>query len=213
MARESLSYLIQKMDNIEIVEAFESAIDAKKYLEKNQVDVVFFDVEMPDFSGMEFLASMEKLPSIILTTNNPEYAVEAFEYEVLDFIQKPVSYSRLSKAVDRLGSSTGKRDDFFVRSEGRYVRIPFDHLLYIETMGDYLKLHLDNKMKHIVHSTLIKMEERLPITQFQKVHRSYIVNLAKIVDVEEASIVVGQAVIPVSRAYRTSLRDRLGLGG
>ncbi|WP_417600602.1 LytR/AlgR family response regulator transcription factor [Owenweeksia hongkongensis] len=213
MARESLSYLIRKVDNIEVVESFESAIDAKKYLEKNQADVIFLDVEMPDFSGMEFLASMDALPSIILTTNNPEYAVEAFEYEVLDFIPKPVSYGRLVKAVERLDSTVEKRDDFFVRSEGRYVRVPFESLMYVETMDDYLKLHLEDKSKCIVHSTLTKMEEKLPAAQFQKVHRSYIVNLSKIVDIEETTIVVGQSVIPVSRAFRPVLKERLNLGG
>lgn len=103
------------------------------------------------------------------------------------------------------------RDDFFVRSEGRYVRIPFEQLLYIETVDDYLALHMDKQGKHLVHSSMKKMEGQLPPAQFQRIHRSFLVNLGKIVDVDDSTVVIDRKVLPVSRAFRPILKRRLGL--
>lgn len=214
MARESLTYLLQKFDAIELTGAFESGIDALKHLEKEPVDLVFLDVEMPELSGMELLATAKDLPEIVLTTNNPSYAVDAFEYQVLDFLPKPVNYARLTKAIDRYTakmSANPGREDMFVRSEGKFVRVAFDELLYAQTMDDYMCLYMDNKTKHIIHSTLTKLEADLPSDKFQKVHRSYVVNLSKIVDVDDTTLVIKDIVIPISRAFRPVLKKRLGL--
>lgn len=215
MARESVNYLLQKFDNIEVTGSFESAFDAKKFLNENNVDIIFLDIEMPELSGFEFLSTTKELPSIILTTGNPDYAIEAFEYDVLDFLVKPVNFTRLSKSIDRYENSkktdTSEREDIFVRSEGKFVRVAFDDLLFAQTKDDYMYLHLENKSRHIIYSTLAKLEKRLPEAKFQKVHRSYIVNLSKIVDVDEATLVIQDHVIPVSRAFRPILKNRLGL--
>jgi DNA-binding LytR/AlgR family response regulator len=172
-------------------------------------------VEMPELTGMELLATVKELPEIVLTTNNPNYAVEAFEYQVLDFITKPVSFARVSKSIDRYkdkqSAGPSSKDDMFVRSEGKFVRISFSDLLYAQTLDDYMWLYMADKTKHIIHSTLTKLEGDLPNDKFQKVHRSYIVNLAKIVDIDETTLVIGDIVIPISRAFRPVLKKRLGL--
>ncbi|MEQ9262842.1 MAG: LytTR family DNA-binding domain-containing protein [Owenweeksia sp.] len=215
MAREALHYLLKKFEDVEVLEVFESAIEARKYLNGNSADLIFLDVEMPGLTGMEFLATARNLPEIILTTNNPDYAVEAFEYKVLDFLTKPINFARLSKSLDRYKESLNRepstREDMFVRSEGKFVRIAFDDLLYAQTMDDYMCLYMKDKSKHIIHSTLSKLEKDLPQERFQKVHRSYLINLSKIVDVDETTVVIEKEVIPVSRAFRPVLKDRLGL--
>lgn len=215
MARESMAYLLKKFDNIELAGSFESAFDAKNFLKDNTVDLIFLDIEMPELSGFEFLSTTKELPGIILTTSNTDYAIEAFEYEVLDFLVKPVAFARLSKAIDKYEKTTkqntSERDDMFVRSDGKFVRIPFDDLLYVQTKEDYMYLYMADKTKYIIHATLAGMEKTLPVSRFHKVHRSYIVNLSKIVDIDDTTLVIQDHVIPVSRAFRPGLRDRLGL--
>lgn len=215
LSRESMTYLLKKFDNIELLEVFESAFEAKEYIKDHLVDIIFLDIEMPELSGFEFLTTTKELPAIILTTSNPDYAIEAFEYEVLDFLVKPINFVRLSKSIDRYEKNTktdvSEREDMFVRSEGKFIRIPFDDLLFAQTKEDYMCLYMKNKTKHIIYSTLSKLEKTLPDSKFQKVHRSYIVNLSKIVDIDESTLVIEDQVIPISRAYRPVLKNRLGL--
>lgn len=220
MAMEALEYLLNKLEDIEVSTTYNSALDAMPKLENSDIDLVFLDVEMPDFTGIELLETAKILPNIILTTQNEQYAVKALAHKVLDHLTKPIRFARLAQAIDRFKelnnpekteSTSESREDFFVRSDGRYVRIAFEELLFVETVDDYLALHLDKKGKHLVHSTLKKMEGELPVSMFQKVHRSYIVNLKRIVDFDESSLVINRNVIPVSRAFRPILRERLGL--
>lgn len=214
MARESLAMMLEKFDDIVVAGKLASADEALTALKSQSIDVIFLDVEMPGLSGLDLLEVANELPRIILTTNNPGYAVEAFEYDVVDFIPKPVTLKRLVKSIERLRQSFQKEQtagSIFVRSEGRHVRIDLQELLFVETLDDYLILMMEDKSKHIVHSTLTAMEKRLPADRFFRVHRSYLVNLEKVDDVEETSLVIQRKVIPVSRAYRKSLRLKLGL--
>ncbi|MCB0737705.1 MAG: response regulator transcription factor [Bacteroidetes bacterium] len=216
VSRDSLEYLLQKLDDVDVVGSFSSAIDAKAFLTKTSVDVIFLDVEMPDLSGIEFLAIMDNLPSIILTTSSKEYAVDAFEYKVTDYLVKPVGLKRLIDAIKRISKQEAESEpnpekEIFVRSDGKHVKIVLNDLWYVETMDDYVILRLENETKHIVHSTLSGMEEKLPNSQFQKTHRSFIINLSKISAIEENQVVLGKTKIPVSRAYRPILKQRLNL--
>jgi two-component system response regulator LytT len=214
MARESLSMLLEKFEDISVSNKLSSAEETLVVLKSEKVDVLFLDVEMPGLSGLDMLEVARELPRIVLTTNNADYAVEAFEYDVVDFIKKPVTYKRLVKTIERLRESLSpevKSENFFVRSEGKHVRIDLEKLLYVETMDDYVVLIMEDKSKHIVHSTLSAMDQRLPDNQFFRVHRSYLVNLERIDDVDETSLVIQRNVIPVSRAYRKPLKERLRL--
>lgn len=214
MARESLGMLLGKFEDINVVSRLASAEETLVALKSEAVDVIFLDVEMPGLSGLDMLEVARELPAIVLTTNNADYAVDAFEYDVVDFLQKPVTYKRLVKTIERLRESlqpASKPGNFFVRSEGKHVRIDLDKLLYVETMDDYVVLVMDDKSKHIVHSTLSAMDERLPDDRFFRVHRSYVVNLERIDDVDETTLVIQRNVIPVSRAYRKALKEKLRL--
>ena len=216
MARESINYLLEKFNDVEVLGSFESALTAQTFLKNNEVNVIFLDVEMPEFTGLDLLASSMNLPEIILITSNSDYAVEAFEYEVLDFIPKPASLVRVNKSIERLRlklkeTSTDEKRDMYVKSEARLIRVSFDDLTVVQTLGDYLTLYMKDGAKLIVHSTLTAMALRLPKLAFMKVHRSYIVNLSVIKDIENHSLLIQDIVIPVSRAYRQDLKVRLDL--
>lgn len=216
LSRESLEFLIDKLDDVEVLASFETALDSKTFLQSNQVDVVFLDIEMPGLSGMEFLATMENLPSIILTTSNPNHALEAFEYKVIDYLIKPIGLKRFNEALNRIRekqeeSTADSQNEIYVRADGKFIRINLSELAYIETMDDYVVLHMEQDKKHIVHSTLSKMNDRLPQASFQKIHRSFVVNLGKIQAVEDAQLSIADRTIPISRAYRPILKSRLNL--
>lgn len=215
MARKSLELLCQKIDDLEIIAICASGLEAMKLLKKEEVDLVLLDIQMPDISGMDLIKSMDKLPQIIFTTGHAEYAVEAFEYRVTDFLTKPIELPRLLKAIDRarenqsasLGGD-GETSELFLKVDGRYVRIDLDKVLYIESLGDYVTFRTE-KEKYIVHSTLKNIDDKIQNKNFLKVHRSYVVNLSKVVDIEETNMVIHDKVIPISRAHRPILMNRI----
>ncbi len=214
MARASLEYLLSKDPGISLEASVESAYEAREFLMSQPIDLLFLDVEMPELSGLELLGTLEQKPSVVLTSKNSAYAVDAFEQEVFDFLVKPIRPARLLQSLDRWkkrNAQSSRRDDFYVRSEGKFVRIQFEELDYIETLDDYLSLFMSNGLRHLVHSSLKKMLEELPSDRFLRVHRSYVVNVKRIVDFDENSLVVGRKPIPVARGYRAELRKALGL--
>jgi len=183
-------------------------------LKSMTVDLVFLDIRMPDLSGMDLVKSMDNLPQIIFTTGHSEYAVEAFEHHVTDFLVKPVELLRLIKAVDTakarlVSTSKGeKTSELFLKVDGRYVRMNLDEVLYIESLGDYVTF-VTKDHKYVVLSTLKNIDDKIQNDNFLKVHRSYIVNLTKVVDIEETNMVIHNKVIPISRANRPILMNRI----
>lgn len=222
-ARLIVSKLCNKIPNLTVVEEFSNAIEAIKYLNTNEVEVIFLDIHMPTFSGFDFIQTLKNPPKIILTTSDKNFALEAFEYpSVVDYLLKPIELSRFEKAINKLVnfsvqgeeiSTTEKKDDtqeLYVNVDRRLVKINFSEINVIEAKGDYIRIKTDSK-SHIVHSTLKKIEEKLPDDIFLKVHRSYVINLSKIVDIEDNSVLIKQDIIPVSRSNRSELMKRLNL--
>jgi DNA-binding LytR/AlgR family response regulator len=208
----SLEYLCAKILSIEVVGVYNDAISAIQFLKNNKVDLILLDVEMPDFSGLDLVKTIPNLPYIIFTTGQKEYAADAFEYDVVDFITKPITLPRLSKSIDKVmklqksESMSFKESDFiFIKSEGRFVKLNIDDVLYIETLGDYVVFNLADQKRHIVYSSLKAMDQKLSNPLFVKVHRSFIVNISKIVDIEENNLVIESKVIPISRAHKQDL--------
>ena len=214
MARASMQRLCDKVDDLDLVTVCENGLEALTFLRENTVDLAFLDIEMPELTGLELVKSAQSLPMVVFTTGKKEYAAEAFEYEVIDFLPKPVTFPRFLKTVDRARSLAGSRgtgdNEIFIKTDGRYVRLDVKKILYIETLGDYVTFRTE-KEKYIVHSTLKKIDEKLQHTDFLKVHRSFIVNLRKIVDIEETNLVIADKVIPISRAHRPILMNRINL--
>jgi len=223
MARVIIKTLCSEIDSLELVEEFSDAIQAIKYLNENQVDLIFLDIHMPNFSGLDFIKTLKNPPKIIFTTSDPKFAIEAFEYDfIVDYLLKPIEFPRFEKAVKKAQkeqiikkeASTNKveevKNDFYVNIDRRLIKIDLPSIYLIQSKGDYINIKTENK-NYIVHSTLKKIEEKLPDSLFLKVHRSYIINVKKIIDIEDNSVLIKKDVIPVSRSKRPELMKRLDL--
>ena len=228
MARTILKTLCNEVKLLTIVEEFSSAIQAMKFLNETKVDLIFLDIHMPDFNGLDFIRSLKAPPKIILTTSDPKFAIEAFEYDfIVDYLLKPIESERFKKAIQKaqkfeLSSSSEIKpaskppatkdidNDFYVNIDRRLIKIDLPSIYLVEAKGDYIKIKTEDK-DYTVHSTLKKIEEKLPESLFLKVHRSYIINLKKIIDIEDNSVLIKRDVIPVSRSKRPELMKRLDL--
>ncbi len=214
MSRKIVAGMCAQIEGIELVGICENALQALPYLEKEEIDLIFLDVEMPEMTGLDLVKSVKQLPQIIFITSKQEYAVEAFEHRVTDYIQKPVQLPRLIKAIERAREVLNKRvaddpNELYVRVDGKLVRLDLQDVLYIESIGDYVIFHTEKKEKFIVHSTLKNIDDKISNRKFLKVHRSFIVNLSKIVDIQETNLVIKDKVIPISRAHRPVLMNHI----
>ena len=224
-SRTILRKLCSNMDNVDVVEEFPNAIEGIKYLNGNEIDFVFLDVLMPDFSGFDFIQTLKDPPKIILTTSDKNFAIQAFEYDcIVDYVVKPLTLDRLVKAVKKVetfqtNSKTEKTtvkddnvsdNDLYVNIDRRLIKIDIPSIYLVQAKGDYVHIKTEEK-NYIVHSTLKKVEDKLPDSLFLKVHRSYIINIKKIVDIENNSVLIKRDVIPVSRSSRPELMRRLNL--
>lgn len=218
-ARLSLKKLCDKVESLEAVGEFTNPIEAMKFLEQEEVDLLFLDIHMPEISGLDFLKSMRTIPEVIITTSDKNFAVEAFEYDVTDYIIKPVSVVRFLKAVDKVqakrsakteADAASQESSIFINVSSRLIKLNLDDILFLEARGDYVQVKTSSK-KHLVHTTLKRFMEKLPENKFIKVHRSYIVNLNAIVDIEDNSILIAEDIIPISRANKEDLLQKLNM--
>lgn len=215
MSRKVVVHFIEKTNFLKVSKEFDNAVDAIHYLDEEHVDIIFLDVQMPEMSGMDFINELEKEIDIILITSEQKYAVEAFEKRVTDYLVKPIEYARFLQAaqkaqtnVDLKRAAAVKRKEFFVRTDAKIVRIPYDNILFVEALADYVIIQTENK-KHIVHFTMKGIAHRLPEDFFVRTHRSYIVNLDKIEALEDNSILIGEKYIPIGASYKEAFLDRL----
>ena len=225
-ARAIIGQLCSNHDGLNILEEFPNAIQAIKYLNQNEIDLIFLDIHMPDFTGFDFIETLKNPPKIILTTSDANFAIQAFEYDcIVDYLVKPISPERFQKAVqkakDKSNDSSVSSDssekvettsgnDLYVNIDRRLIKIDIPSIYLIEAKGDYINVKTEDK-NYTVHSTLKKIEDKLPENLFLKVHRSYIINIKKIVDIEDNSVLIKRDVIPVSRSNRPELMKRLNL--
>lgn len=223
MARVIIKTLCDKVESLDLVEEFTSAIEAIKYLNENKVDLIFLDIHMPNFSGLDFIKTLKDPPKIIFTTSDPKFAIEAFEYDfIVDYLLKPIELPRFEKAIrkaKKLSLNYNKnqkkkeeevKNDFYVNIDRRLIKIDLPSIYLIKANGDYIHIKTETK-NYTVHSTLKKIEEKLPESLFLKVHRSYIINVKKIIDIEDNSVLIKKDVVPVSRSNRPELMKRLDL--
>ncbi|MFQ3296532.1 MAG: two-component system response regulator LytT [Polaribacter sp.] len=226
LARVIIKTLCNEIDSLIILEEFSNAIEAIKFLNEHKVDLIFLDMHMPNFSGLDFIRSLKNPPKIILTTSDPQFAIEAFEYDfIADYLLKPIQSPRFKKAIEKIEinrlkdaankaeNSLNKIDienDFYVNIDRRLIKIDLPSIYLIEAKGDYIKIKTESK-DYIVHSTLKKIEDKLPDALFLKIHRSFIINIKKIIDIEDNSVLIQKDVIPVSRSKRPELMKRLDL--
>ena len=224
-ARASISQLCSNIPSLNILEEFPNAIQAMKYLNQNDVDLIFLDIHMPDFTGFDFIQTLKNPPKIILTTSDSQFAIEAFEYDcIVDYLVKPIALPRFEKAIKKAESfavtpasasnndkvETTSGNDLYVNIDRRLIKIDIPSIYLIEAKGDYIHVKTEDK-NYTVHSTLKKIEEKLPNDLFLKIHRSYVINVQKIIDIEDNSVLIKKDVIPVSRSNRPELMKRLNL--
>lgn len=219
MAMKSLQRLCEKTDVLRMVGSFSTGEEAQVFLESTAVDLIFLDIEMPGMSGIDLLDSLSYLPQIIFTTNNQEYAYEAFEYDVTDFLKKPILPVRLARSIEKAVERNkqlnniaiaSKSAEIYVKSDKKYIRVPYDDIHYFENAGDYVKIITDT-ITHVVHGSLKSINNRLDHPRFFKVHRSFIVNLGRVKDIEEGSLIIGSKVIPISRSHRPLLMKSINI--
>jgi DNA-binding LytR/AlgR family response regulator len=216
----AMKQLLGQVQSLELVAECSDAMEAYNHLNSQQIDLLFLDIEMPGMTGIELTKKLgQKKPLIIFTTAKSDYAVEAFELNVVDYVIKPVTLARFLQAVEKakevLDSSKQEvkiesHEFVFVKDNGVLKKLNIEDILYLEAMGDYVKVHSPQKF-HVLHSTLKSIEEKLPPLKFLRVHRSYIVALKKIDYIQDGVININKATIPIAETYKASLSKRLNL--
>ncbi|MGZ5287145.1 MAG: LytR/AlgR family response regulator transcription factor [Flavisolibacter sp.] len=220
MARMALKQLVTQVPGLDLIAECSDAGEALNSLDAIQVDLLLLDIEMPDMSGLDLTRKLgQQRPLIIFTTAKKDYAVEAFELNVVDYLVKPITLPRLKMAIEKAGETLDSNKEevkveeqgfVFVKDNGVLKRISIDDILFLEAMGDYVKVHTLQKF-HVVHATLKSIEEKLPSTKFIRVHRSYIVAINKIDYIQEGTISIGKTTIPVADTHKSNLNKRLNL--
>lgn len=225
-ARAIIEQLCSKVSSLNVLESFPNAMQAIKYLNQNEVDLIFLDIHMPDFTGFDFIQTLKNPPKIVLTTSDAQFAIEAFEYDcIVDYLVKPIVLPRFEKAIQKAVTIAAKPsisvkdsgsvettlgNDLYVNIDRRLIKIDIPSIYLVEAKGDYIQVKTEDK-NYTVHSTLKKIEDKLPNDLFLKVHRSFIINVQKIIDIEDNSVLIKKDVIPVSRSNRPELMKRLNL--
>ena len=223
-ARAIVQQLCSKMPELDVIEEFDNAIDAIKFLNHHTIDIVFLDIHMPGFTGVDFVKTLKDPPRIVLTTSDTNFAIEAYQYEaIVDYLVKPITLERFEISIQKIknamavrpkvitvGDSSGFGEDLYINIDRRLIKLKFNEILFIEAKGDYIDIKTE-KESYRVHTTLKKIKEKLPEKTFLQIHRSYIINFNKIIDIEDNSILIEKSVIPISRSNRPELMRRLNL--
>jgi DNA-binding LytR/AlgR family response regulator len=217
VAADYLTRCCEKSGLLEVKGHFPNVEEALLFLNQQSVDLLFLDVEMPGATGFELLDRLAYSPKVILTTSKPEYAYNAFEYNVSDFLKKPFTYQRFLEAVQKVTSpsidnniSSTATDHIYIKTEGKLIRLNNSDILFIESMGDYVKF-VSNDKKYITHNTIKNLEEKVNKQCFLKTHRSYIINVNKIDDIRENLLFIKGNEIPISKAHRPEVLKRLNI--
>ncbi len=215
VSRKIASQFIEMTNFLALRHECSSAIDAANILNEDDVDIVFLDFFMPGMNGMELVKGIKSSPEIIMTTSAQQFAVEAYENSVTDYLVKPLEYGRFLTAVNKAKRNiesfklrVEKQNDIYVKADSRLVRIGFSDLLYVEAMADYVIMHTKTK-NHIVHSTMKGIMKRLPSSIFARVHRSFIINVTKINFIEDYAVSMQDKMIPIGASYKDSFMELL----
>lgn len=219
LAAELLASYVSKTPGLRLAGVYESAVTAMRELRERPVDLLFLDIQMPELSGLEFATLLPKDTRIIFTTAFDRYAIDGYKVDAADYLLKPVSYDRFAASVNKViewfetneRRKTAARDRFvYVKSEYKLIRLDFDDILYIEGLKDYVKIYFEAPRKPVLSLVNMKrVEDCLPKPQFMRVHRSFIVNMAKVSMVDRGRIVVGDVFIPVSESYKSQVQEYL----
>lgn len=213
LARDVIKNHLSKTPELELVAICTNSFEAAEILRKNEVDLVFLDIQLPGVTGLNFLRMLKAPPLVIITTAYAEYALESYEFNVIDYLLKPISPGRFKKAVEKLLNGRlyvfdekvpEAKDYIFIKCSSKFFKINFSEILYIQGMKDYLKI-FTHEYKLVTHQTMGEMEQLLPASKFLRVHRSYIVGLEHIKAANANNIEMREVNIPVGISYKDRL--------
>jgi len=218
LARKGLKEYIADVDFLNLVGEFDNPLKAADMIGKGEAQLLFLDIQMPKITGLDFFKTLQNPPPVIFTTAYPQYALEGFEVNALDYLVKPVSFDRFFKAVlkakeyyevrDTNTKEAGATEYFYIKADNKLVKILFDEVLYVEALQNYVTIHTPAK-KYMTYLTFKSVEDYLPADKFLKVHKSYIVAASKIDTIEGNDIRIGQQHIPISRNQKDEVMDKL----
>jgi DNA-binding LytR/AlgR family response regulator len=213
VARKILREFTAQVPFLELAGEFENALKAKTFLHADHADLMFLDIEMPKLSGLDYLKRSTVDPLVILTTAFPEYALEGYELDIIDYLLKPIAFNRFLKAVQKAKEYNELRYSntvvanptyLFVRSEKRIEKVELKDILYIESFGNYVNIHTGQK-KIVAYLTLKGLESQLPAQEFIKIHQSFLVSFSHISAIEGNQVIINNKSLPISRNYRESV--------
>lgn len=228
LAVELLEDFVKKVDSLELVNTFNNAIDAVSYINQNNIDLIFLDIQMPHFSGIEFLNTIEKKPLVIFTTAYSDYAVEGFNLGAVDYLVKPIPFHRFLKSVVRAQQINNpsapvqavsenvtapevEQDFMFVRAEYENVKMNFSDILFIEGLKDYVKIYTTDNKFTLTLISLIKLENLLSNKGFSRIHRSYIINIKHVKSIQKNKVLISDKRIPISESYKNAFFEKINL--
>lgn len=227
LALQQIVTYIAKVPFLELSAQCQSALEARSFLEHDTVDAIFCDINMPDLNGMDFVKSLAAPPLIVFTTAYSDYAIEGFKVNAVDYLLKPFGLQDFQRAAKRLKErlvarpieptlftsfeKEGLEDVLFLKSDRRIIKVKTSDIRYIESMSEYIKVWIDNQPKPVITLlSMSKMEENLP-RYFVRIHRSYIINLNKIQEVNKTSVILdAKTYLPIGDMYKDSFQTRLG---
>ncbi len=228
LAVDLLKDFVGKVESLELVNTFNNAIDAISAINKTEVDLIFLDIEMPHFTGIDFIKAIDKKPLIIFTTAYSNYAVEGFDFGAVDYLIKPIPFNRFLKAVVRaqhvftppevvhnsntpIIAADESNNFMFVRAEYENVKINYADILFVEGLKDYVKIYTIDGKYVLTLMSLIKLENSLAHKGFSRIHRSYIVNLAHIKSIQKNKVLIVDKRLPISESYKTAFFSKINL--
>ena len=219
LAQQVIQNHLQNTPQLELVGVCSNAAEARKILDETEIDLIFLDIQLPGMTGLNFLKSLPQSPLVILTTAYGEYALESYEFNVIDYLLKPISLERFTRAINKLSDGrlmtlTAKDrqmsyDHLFIKSGTKFFKINFSEIVFIESMKDYLKIHTAEHQL-ITHQTMTEMEKLLPQRQFLRVHKSFIIAVQHIKSIYGNTIEVTNASVPIGNNYKNNVMNLVG---
>ena len=210
--------MVNQLDDFSCIGTFQSAIEAYKFINSNQVDVAFLDVEMPKMGGIELLKNLGASPLVVMITSHDEYALESYEYNVTDFLKKPAEWSRFLKTVEKIRKKifeigaklvdNSEPGHVFIKTDSKLVQLDLKQVLWVEALGNYIRVHTENE-KHTVLSTMKEIESKLPSQDFIRVQRSFIVRLDKVKSIADNYIIIKDKEIHIGKSYKEEFSKRI----
>jgi DNA-binding LytR/AlgR family response regulator len=209
---------VERTGLLEIMGKFDSPEKALPWLMNNEVDLLFLDVEMPGMTGMEIIRSLSYKPDVIIISGKSEYAAQAYDLSVIDYLVKPIKdYPRFLSAINKVITKKRMNEDrhqdderLFVKVDSLLLQIDLGSVLWVEAFGDYIKIYTEGKT-HTIYSTLKKLGEKLDKKKFARVHRSYIVNISKITNIDPHNLEINKTIIPISETYKEELLHKISV--